>query len=85
MPFRKRNWESFIARITNWAEQNRYIEKVSLGVFSTNINAISLYKKMGFIEEEKISEVKLNDKKYIDDVLMYKNVKNFILIEKMGH
>lgn len=32
---------------------------------------------MGFIEEgRKIGEVKLNDNEYIDDVLMYINVKN---------
>ena len=69
--------KALMQELLNWAEQNRYIEKVSLGVFSTNINAISLYKKMGFIEEgRKIGEVKLNDNEYIDDVLMYKNVKN---------
>ncbi|MEK3953353.1 GNAT family N-acetyltransferase [Psychrobacillus sp. FSL K6-1464] len=69
--------KALLQELLNWAEQNRYIEKVSLGVFSTNINAISLYKKMGFIEEgRKIGEVKLNDNEYIDDVLMYKNVKN---------
>ena len=69
--------KALMQELLNWAEQNRYIEKVSLGVFSTNINAISLYKKMGFIEEgRKIGEVKLNDNEYIDDVLMYKNLKN---------
>ena len=69
--------KALLQELLNWAEQNRYIEKVSLGVFSTNINAISLYKKMGFIEEgRKIGEAKLNDNEYIDDVLMYKNLKN---------
>jgi len=58
----------------DWAEQNPFIEKVSLGVFSTNERAIALYKSMGFIEEgRKIKEFKINDE-YIDDILMYKLV-----------
>jgi RimJ/RimL family protein N-acetyltransferase len=58
-----------------WAEQHPSIEKVSLGVFSTNERAITLYKKMGFIEEgRKIKEFKMSDDEYIDDVLMYKLV-----------
>ncbi|MFD1396998.1 GNAT family N-acetyltransferase [Kroppenstedtia eburnea] len=58
-----------------WAEQNLLIEKVSLGVFSTNQSAIVLYKNMGFVEERrKIKEFKLNDNQYIDDILMYKFV-----------
>ncbi|AJD90245.1 hypothetical protein JMA_09280 [Jeotgalibacillus malaysiensis] len=67
--------KALLQELLNWAEHNPYIEKVSLGVLSTNINAISLYKKMGFIEEgRKVGEIKLNDKEYIDDILMYKNV-----------
>ena len=64
-----------LEKIITWAEHNPYIEKISLGVFSTNERAIALYKKMGFVEEgRKINEIKLNDKQYIDDVLMYKMV-----------
>lgn len=64
-----------LEQLLKWAELNPYIEKVSLGVFSTNESAIALYKKMGFVEEgRKINEIKLNDKQYIDDVLMYKMV-----------
>jgi ribosomal protein S18 acetylase RimI-like enzyme len=56
-------------------EKNPLIEKVSLGVFSTNHRAISLYKNMGFVEEgRKIKEFKLNDNEYIDDILMSKFV-----------
>ncbi|MBS4174348.1 N-acetyltransferase [Bacillus sp. FJAT-49736] len=59
-----------------WAENNPFIEKVSLGVFSTNERAISLYRSMGFIEEgRKVKEFKLSDNEYADDVLMYKLVK----------
>jgi len=64
-----------LEKLLKWAELNPYIEKISLGVFSTNESAIALYKKMGFVEEgRKINEIKLNDKQYIDDVLMYKMV-----------
>ncbi|HLR51973.1 MAG TPA: GNAT family N-acetyltransferase [Candidatus Avamphibacillus sp.] len=65
-----------LKELLNWAEQNPFIEKVKLGVFSTNTPAIFLYKQMGFVEEgRKINEIKLNDYEYIDDVLMYKDVK----------
>lgn len=62
--------------LLDWAEKNPFIEKVSLGVFSTNERAISLYKKMGFLEEgRKVKEFKMNDHEYADDILMYKFVK----------
>lgn len=61
--------------LLDWTEKNPLIEKVSLAVFSTNHRAISLYKKMGFIEEgRKIKEFKMNDNEYVDDILMYKLV-----------
>ncbi|WP_247739126.1 GNAT family N-acetyltransferase [Bacillus sp. 165] len=61
--------------LLEWAEQNPLIEKVSLGVFSTNHRAISLYKSMGFLEEgRKIKEFKFAENKYVDDILMYKLV-----------
>ncbi|WP_103105706.1 GNAT family N-acetyltransferase [Brevibacillus reuszeri] len=58
-----------------WAEQHPLIEKVSLGVLSTNHRAIALYKKMGFVEEgRKVKEFKMSENEYVDDVLMYKFV-----------
>ncbi len=64
-----------IKELLNWAEHNPLIEKVSLGVLSTNLRAIELYKSMGFVEEgRKIKEVKFSDDFYVDDVLMYKLV-----------
>ena len=61
--------------LLDWAELNPLIEKVNLGVFSTNHRAISLYKKMGFVEEcRKIKEIKLNETEYIDDLIMCKFV-----------
>lgn len=62
--------------LLDWAENNPRIEKVSLGVFSTNQSAIALYKSMGFVEEgRKIKEYKMDDNEYVDDILMYKFVK----------
>jgi RimJ/RimL family protein N-acetyltransferase len=64
-----------IKELLNWAEQNPLIEKVSLGVLSTNQRAIQLYKSMGFVEEgRKIKEVKFSKDLYVDDILMYKLV-----------
>jgi RimJ/RimL family protein N-acetyltransferase len=61
--------------LLEWAERNPLIEKVSLGVFSTNNRAISMYKSMGFIEEgRKIKEFRINENEYVDDILMYKLV-----------
>jgi len=61
--------------LLDWAEKNPSIEKVSLGVLSTNHRAISLYKSMGFIEEgRKVKELKISDNNYVDDILMYKFV-----------
>ncbi|QQZ07647.1 GNAT family N-acetyltransferase [Heyndrickxia vini] len=64
-----------INKLLKWAQQNPYIEKVSLGVLSTNQRAIALYKSVGFIEEgRKIKEVKFSKDLYVDDILMYKLV-----------
>lgn len=60
----------------NWAEANPLIEKVTLGVFSTNTRAHNLYKKFGFTEEGRCpKDMKLKDGSYIDSILMYKFVK----------
>ncbi|EDL65730.1 GNAT family N-acetyltransferase [Bacillus sp. SG-1] len=64
-----------ISELLTWARENPLIEKVSLGVFSTNKRAISLYKSMGFEEEgRKNKEIKIGEKEYADDILMYKFV-----------
>lgn len=64
-----------IEALLTWAAANPLIEKVCLGVLSSNISAIALYRKMGFIEEgRKIHEIKIADNLYVDDVLMYKLV-----------
>ncbi|WP_335869470.1 GNAT family N-acetyltransferase [Bacillus sp. 2205SS5-2] len=64
-----------LTALLDWAEKNPLIEKVSLGVFSTNDRAISMYRKMGFTEEgRKIKEFKMKENVYVDDILMYKLV-----------
>ncbi|HWI48394.1 MAG TPA: GNAT family N-acetyltransferase [Rummeliibacillus sp.] len=64
-----------IKELLKWAEQNTSIEKVCLGVLSTNQRAIALYKSVGFVEEgRKIKEVKFSEDLYVDDILMYKLV-----------
>ncbi len=58
-----------------WAENHLEIEKVCLGVLSTNERAIHLYRSLGFVEEgRKVDEVKIGER-YVDDILMYKHVK----------
>lgn len=67
--------KALLNALLEWAIENPLIEKVCLGVFSTNENAIKLYKNMGFKEEgRKVREIKLNRNEYIDDILMYKFV-----------
>ncbi|SIR88331.1 Protein N-acetyltransferase, RimJ/RimL family [Peribacillus simplex] len=67
--------KELIKALLEWAEANPFIEKVSLGVFSTNQRAISLYKRLGFVEEgRKIKEFKMSEREYVDDIIMYKMV-----------
>ncbi|XXM70818.1 N-acetyltransferase family protein [Lysinibacillus sphaericus] len=67
--------KALLKALLDWAEENPLIEKVSLGVFSTNQRAISLYKQMGFVEEGRLmKEYKLDHGEYIDDILMCKFV-----------
>ncbi|MDM5210815.1 GNAT family protein [Peribacillus sp. NJ4] len=67
--------KELVQALLDWAEANPLIEKVSLGVFSTNHRAIALYKSMGFVEEgRKIKEFKMSESEYVDDIIMYKLV-----------
>jgi RimJ/RimL family protein N-acetyltransferase len=51
------------------------IRKISLYVFSTNKNAIALYKKLGFSQEGLFKRDMIIDGKYVDSVAMYKWIK----------
>lgn len=61
--------------LIDWAKQSENIEKIVLQVRSTNIRAISLYKKMGFIEEGLLkNNIKIDKGHYIDDIIMGLNL-----------
>jgi ribosomal protein S18 acetylase RimI-like enzyme len=67
---------ALLEALFRWARKNPIVEKLALAVFTTNVPAITLYKKNGFIEEgRRIKEVKMADGQYVDDILMYKLVK----------
>jgi RimJ/RimL family protein N-acetyltransferase len=62
---------ALLKTLLNWAKENPIIEKVCLEVFDANTNAISLYKKLGFVEEgRKIKGIKIDDETYHDIILM---------------
>lgn len=64
-----------IEELLAWATVQPTIEKVALGVLSTNERAIALYRKLGFQEEgRKVREIRMGMGEYVDDVLMYKLV-----------
>ena len=65
-----------IQTLLNWAAQHPVIEKVNLKVHATNSRAISLYQKLGFIEEGLFrNELKYSNGQYVDSVEMCKFVK----------
>jgi ribosomal protein S18 acetylase RimI-like enzyme len=67
---------ALLKSIIKWAKEDKIIEKLSLEVFANNINAISLYKKLGFCEYGRApKEIKINEDEYVDSILMYKFVK----------
>lgn len=56
-----------------WAEANPEVIKLGLAVFADNKRAIDLYRAYGFREEgRRTSEYRLEDGRYVDDVLMYR-------------
>ena len=62
-----------LKELINWADKNPLIEKITLQVFLNNERAIYLYKKSGFQEEGRlIKAIKLDNNKYVDNVLMYR-------------
>jgi len=62
-----------IKTLLDWASSHASIQKIGLAVFSTNENAIKLYKKMGFLEEgRRVKEVQIRNGVFIDDIIMFK-------------
>jgi RimJ/RimL family protein N-acetyltransferase len=63
---------ALIETLLEWAHANPRIEKVSLQVLADNENAIALYRKLGFVEEgRRPGQVRYEDGRHVDDVLMY--------------
>ena len=48
---------------------------ITLGVFSNNLLAIGMYKKLGFTEYGRLPKGSLRRDQYVDHVYMYKNVR----------
>jgi len=68
---------ALLGSLVRWAEENPIIEKLTLGVLATNVPALALYRKNGFIKEgRRIREVKTVDGQYVDEILMCKLVKD---------
>jgi RimJ/RimL family protein N-acetyltransferase len=54
---------------TRWARRKR-VAKITLSTFSTNKNAIRLYKKFGFQQEGRSKRQFLIDGEYVDEIMM---------------
>lgn len=79
--FIKKKWRGkgigkiLVNGILKWGITNPVNKKISLAVFSTNKNAIALYKKLGFKPEGRCPRDMIIDGKYVDSILMYKYTK----------
>lgn len=64
---------ALVQNLLDWAKMSPIIEKVCLEVFSTNIEAITLYQNLDFIEEGRCPNAyRLDEGKYVDNILMCK-------------
>jgi GrpB-like predicted nucleotidyltransferase (UPF0157 family)/ribosomal protein S18 acetylase RimI-like enzyme/ADP-ribose pyrophosphatase YjhB (NUDIX family) len=62
-------------KIVEWAKESEFVEKIELNVRASNAQAISLYKKMGFLKEGCLRLRVKTRNGYIDDILMALHVK----------
>jgi RimJ/RimL family protein N-acetyltransferase len=63
--------EALIKTLLTWAVAHPVLQKVWLGVLSTNPGAVRLYQRLGFVEEARRSrEFCLPQGRYADDILM---------------
>ncbi|QOI99853.1 MAG: GNAT family N-acetyltransferase [Phycisphaeraceae bacterium] len=68
--------KALIRSLLVWARRHPLIEKVRLGVLSSNTGAIRLYHRLGFHEEaRRAAEFKIAPGIYADDILMARWVK----------
>lgn len=57
--------------LIDWAKSAPGVEKIELHVRASNQAAITLYKKLGFVEEGRLKHrVKISETEYIDDLTM---------------
>ncbi len=67
---------ALMGSLLKWATANLLIEKVCLEVFTTNTNAIRLYRKLGFVEEGlRLKDIKIGPGRYVDTLAMGRFVK----------
>ena len=66
---RKGVGSSMISEAISWCRKHN-ITKLNLEVFSSNVNAIRAYEKVGFVEEGRKRNQFRIDGEYVDDVLM---------------
>lgn len=68
---RKGFGKALLEYLIDWARSNPRIEKVMLHVRSSNVNAISLYEKLGFVVEGvRVKLIKLGPDQYLDNIAM---------------
>lgn len=63
--------------LLDWGKNNPVNKKISLAVFSTNKNAIALYKKLGFKQEGRCPADMIINGKNVDSIFMYKYTKKY--------
>ncbi|MBE5105833.1 GNAT family N-acetyltransferase [Bacillus thuringiensis] len=62
---------NLIEFLISWAKGQKDLEKICLGVVSSNDRAIKVYKRIGFVEEgRQRKQIKYEDGSYGDDVWM---------------
>lgn len=75
--FLKKKWRGkgigkiLVQGMIDWGKTNQLNRKISLYVFSTNKNAIALYKKLGFKMEGRFLNDMIVEGKYVHSVAMY--------------
>jgi|HigsolmetaGSP12D_1036236.scaffolds.fasta_scaffold00398_15 ribosomal protein S18 acetylase RimI-like enzyme len=69
--------KKLIDYIAAWGEKNGYL-KMSIRVLETNPNAITFYKTNGFLEQGRLIDEFYINGQFIDDLLMYKELRSFL-------
>ena len=60
-----------MSHLIDWAKNTPSVEKIELHVRATNLQAIALYKSVGFVEEGRLTRrIKISDGHYLDDLTM---------------